>query len=117
MVFKTKKSPSASETKKIAATILSQISRSCSMACGIRDIIYFQSGQIIPGYEKLPGIMFVVGRTKNTKIIVFYDKSFDLYSVSYIRIKPKTLDFKILALVDQVYASDLSEIIYKMVNK
>jgi hypothetical protein len=91
----------------IATTIWNQISMSTKMACGARKPI---------GDDKNRQLMFQVGGRTFRKIVVTLTPA-DLYDVKLIKIKRNTIEAITEESHEGIFADQLSEIIYHMVNK
>ena len=96
-----------------AEIIWSQISASTKMACGAREIITAEAGDSV---DPRPFVMFRIGGRALRKVIVRLDPS-DTYSVELVAINRKTWDSEIIEDASLIYADQLSETIYRMVNK
>ncbi len=83
-----------------------QISVGVKMACGAREVV---------GGED--GLHFRVGSTRKLQKIVIKLNGHDLYDVALVEIKRPSYDVVTLKSETDVYAEDLSEIVYSMVNK
>ncbi len=94
------------EMQEIAATIRKQIGMRTLMACGAREWQF-------PTNAK--GIIFKVGNGRLRLHIKVILTSMDDYSVSLIKLG--RVDTKIVEHYDGIYCDQLSEIVYKMVNK
>jgi hypothetical protein len=88
--------------------IWSQISIQTKMACGAR--------QAVGGDD---GLHFTVGRSKLTKVRVTLDTAADLYDVEFLKFKRGSYmtEFTVVESANGIFAEDLSEVVYRMVNK
>lgn len=84
-----------------------QISIQTKMACGARDATSHGENELT----------FKVGRKPYRFIRVEYKPGLDLYDVEYFRIKRGSYERVTIESLEMVYADQLSEVIYRMVNK
>lgn len=96
--------------RAIINTIWKQISVQTKMAVGARQVT-------VVGSDDEYKISFKVHSKPYRFIEVEYDYSMDLYNVEYFRLKRNDFSRISLEKTEQVYADQLSEIIYHMVNK
>lgn len=98
-----------SEIQQIAQTIFSQISVATKMACGMRNLSCSRSA------DNIPYLNMRVGKNSDFLYIrVFYMPS-DTYNVELISSK---IGYEVqIQEMEDVYAEQLSNIIYHMVNK
>ena len=101
------------EIMTTAEIIWGQISASTKIACGAREALYSETGD---AGDPRPFVMFRVCGRALRKIIVRLDPS-DTYSVEFVAISRKTWDSEIIEDASFICADQLSETIYRMVNK
>lgn len=91
----------------VASTIWSQISIGAKMACGARDLVSSENG-----------LRFRVGGDRgNQKWIIVNLTLQDSYDVELAEYSARKLEMRTLEKFKDVYAEELSALIYSMTNK
>ncbi len=90
----------------ITSTIWAQLSIGCKMSCGARQPVAMAENEL----------SFVVLRGASTRVFVKLEAS-DTYTVRLVKLNRKTCDVRDLERAEDVYADQLSEVVYGMVNK
>ena len=88
--------------------IWSQIPVMTKMACGARQAVLTHEGK---------GVQFRVTNKPMRYVEVVLDEGADLYNVTHGRVKRGSYEHVIMETANGVFAEDLGEVIYHMVNK
>ena len=94
-------------TKSADTTIWDQISTSTKMACGAR--VAMADGNAY--------LHFQVGSSRPVRKIIIRLNGLDLYDIELVKINNRTFETAVEQTISSVYAEDLSNVIYHMVNR